>query len=66
MDMNCVHSFLAAWGPWAVLAVGVGSIALTGLAFGMFLYSQLIGEQKADAHGHGGHGHDDHGHGAHH
>lgn len=63
MDMHSLHTFLATYGPWAVIAVGAGSVGLCFLAFGVFLYTQLIGEAKDEQHGHG---HDDHGHGAHH
>ncbi|MBM3990457.1 MAG: hypothetical protein FJ298_05540 [Planctomycetes bacterium] len=63
MDMHCLYQFLATYGPWSVIAVGVGSVALCFLAFGVFAYSELIGEHKVDEHAHG---HDDHGHGAHH
>jgi hypothetical protein len=63
MDMHSIHVFLATYGPWAALAVGIGAVAMCFLAFGVFLYTQLIGEEKGDEHGHG---HDEHGHGAHH
>lgn len=47
---STLYSILAQYGPWAVLAVGVGAVALTFLALGVFLYSKLIGESKGDEH----------------
>jgi hypothetical protein len=54
--------------PWLALAVGVGSVALTLLAFAVFVITHVLGPKEDPAHGHAHAGHEahgGHGHGAH-
>lgn len=60
MNMQDVHGLLVNYGGYMVLAVGGIAIASTAAAFGVFLYTQLIGEQKGDSHGHSDAGHHHH------
>jgi uncharacterized membrane protein YdjX (TVP38/TMEM64 family) len=53
MNSNDLHGLLVNYGPWLVLGVGLGAVALTAVAFCAFLFTHLIGEQKGEEHGHG-------------
>jgi hypothetical protein len=51
--MHSVQSFLVENGGCLVITVAAGSVCATLAAFGVFVYSHVIGEGQGAAEGHG-------------